>query len=94
MSLIDDSPIPKNPVVPNLKEGDTKISFRCYKGIKCWNSCCSNIDISLTPYDVIRLKNRLGMKSWDFLREYTVPYEMEKDGIAGIKFKPVENGTA
>lgn len=83
-----------NPVTPELLEGDAKIKFRCHKGIKCWNACCSNIDITLTPYDIIRLKQRLGMKSYEFLREYTVPFEFEKDGIAGVKFKPVEGGTA
>jgi len=70
------------------------IEFSCHKGIGCWNACCSNIDISLTPYDVLRMKKRLGVSSTEFLKDYTVPYEMEKDGIAGIKFRPVENGTA
>jgi Fe-S-cluster containining protein len=84
----------KIPVAPNLLDGNTRIKFRCYKGIKCFNACCSNIDISLTPYDIIRLKQRLDMSSTEFLREYTVPYEMEKDGMAGVKFKPVEGGTA
>ncbi len=83
-----------NPVTPELLEGSAKIKFRCRKGIACWNACCSNIDITLTPYDIIRLKNRLGIKSHEFLREYTVPFEFEKDGIAGVKFKPVEGGTA
>ena len=46
------------------------------------------------PYDIIRLKKRLGISSTNFLREYTVPHEMEKDGIAGVKFRPVEGGTA
>jgi len=91
---IKESPFMKSPVVPNLLDGDTKISFRCHKGIDCFNACCSNIDITLTPYDVVRLKNRLGIDSSEFLLEYTVPYEMEKDGIAGVKFKPVEGGTA
>lgn len=91
---IKDSPFPNSPVVPELVEGSKSINFRCYKGIKCFNACCSNIDISLTPYDIIRLKNRLDMVSGEFLLKYTYPYELEKEGIAGVKFKPVENGTA
>jgi hypothetical protein len=86
--------IPGSPVVPNLVEGSYKIQFSCHKGIGCWNACCSNIDISLTPYDVLRLKKRLGTTSTQFLRDYTVPYEMEKDGLAGVKFRPVDGGTA
>ena len=83
-----------NPIVPRLLEGEHTFSFRCHKNISCWNACCNNIDIALTPYDIIRLKQRLGMKSWEFLREYTTPYEFEKDGIAGVKLMPVEGGTA
>jgi Fe-S-cluster containining protein len=87
-------PFPKSPVQPTLIEGNTEITFRCHRGIACWNACCSNIDISLTPYDILRLKNRLKMKSGDFLVKYTLPYEMEQGGIAGVKLKPVENGSA
>ncbi|MGZ5106577.1 MAG: YkgJ family cysteine cluster protein, partial [Usitatibacter sp.] len=86
--------IPISPVVPETFGADREFTFRCRKGIACWNACCSNIDIALTPFDVLRLKRRLGLTSGEFLREYTVPYEMEKDSIAGVKLKPVEGGTA
>ena len=89
-----DTPFPNSPVMPEMFEGGKVIRFRCRKGIGCWNQCCSNIDISLTPYDILRLKNRLGISSTQFLADYTVPYEMEKDGIAGVKLRPVDGGTA
>jgi len=91
---INDSPFQRMPVEPVLLEGNATFQFQCRKGISCWNACCSNIDISLTPYDILRLKKRLGMSSGDFLNAYTLPYEMDKDSIAGVKFKPVEGGTA
>ncbi|MCK7582709.1 MAG: hypothetical protein MZV65_48870 [Chromatiales bacterium] len=50
-----------------MMDGDKVIQFRCRKGIDCWNKCCSNIDISLTPYDILRLKKRLGITSTEFL---------------------------
>ncbi len=87
-------PFPQSPVMPTLIEGGHQLQFSCHKGIGCWNACCSNIDISLTPYDIIRLKKRLGISSTVFLQDYTVPYEMEKEGIAGVKFRPVDGGTA
>jgi hypothetical protein len=89
-----DIPFPNSPVVPTMVADTHVIEFSCHKGIGCWNACCSNIDISLTPYDVLRMKNRLGISSTQFLKDYTVPYEMEKDGIAGVKFRPVEGGSA
>jgi len=87
-------PFPEGPVLPQTFGEDKVIRFRCHRGIACWNACCSNIDISLTPYDILRLKRRLGLTSTEFLERYTVPYEMEKDGIAGVKLKSVDGGTA
>ena len=92
--MAKDLPFPESPVVPEMHDGSKTIQFQCRKGISCWNACCSNIDISLTPYDILRLKRRLGLASAAFLQQYAVPYEMEKDGIAGVKMRPVEGGTA
>ena len=89
-----ETPFPASPVTPATLEGDARLQFRCHRGIACWNACCSNIDIALTPVDIVRLKARLGLSSSEFLSRYTVPYEMEKDGIAGVKLRPVEGGTA
>jgi Fe-S-cluster containining protein len=50
---------------------DSRFRFRCHKDIKCFTKCCSNIDILLTPYDVLRLKKRLGISSEEFLEKYT-----------------------
>ncbi|MFS8087369.1 MAG: YkgJ family cysteine cluster protein [Acidobacteriota bacterium] len=93
-NMTDDQPIPGSPVLPATFDGAKEIRFQCRKGIACWNACCSNIDISLTPYDILRLKQRFDMGSGEFLQKYTVPYEMERDGIAGVKLRPVDNGTA
>lgn len=91
---INDSPFAQSPVVPTSYDGSKVIQFSCHKGIACFNACCKNIDITLTPYDILRLKRRLGLTSGEFLLGFTVPYEMEKDGIAGVKLKPVDGGTA
>ncbi|MBK9574285.1 MAG: YkgJ family cysteine cluster protein [Rhodoferax sp.] len=87
-------PPPANPVLPQTFDDSKVIQFQCRKGIGCWNACCSNIDISLTPYDILRLKRRFASSSGEFLKQYTVPYEMEQSSIAGVKLRPVANGTA
>ena len=51
---------------------DDKFSFSCHPGITCFNNCCGDVNIALTPYDVLRLKNRLGMTSGEFIREHTI----------------------
>jgi hypothetical protein len=92
--FIGDSPFPQSPVMPEMLEGSTVIQFQCRQGIDCWNACCSNIDISLTPVDILKLSRRLGISTSEFLVQYTFPYEMEREGIAGVKLKPVAQGTA
>ena len=84
--LIDDSPIPDTPVLPNQLAGDAVIQFRCHKDIDCFNACCKNIDIMLTPYDILRLKKRLGITSTEFLRQYTEPFEFGRGSVGGVKY--------
>ncbi len=93
-NLAEQAPFELSPVMPTLLAGDKVIQFRCHKDVGCWNACCSNIDITLTPYDILRLKNHLQLSSGEFLQQYTVPYEMDQDGTPGVKLRPVEGGTA
>jgi Fe-S-cluster containining protein len=46
--------------------------FECRPGISCFTQCCGDVNIFLTPYDVLRLKNALGLSSEDFLAQYTL----------------------
>jgi Fe-S-cluster containining protein len=57
-------------VVPVKLMGDSRFKFRCHKGVKCFTACCSNINIVLPPYDLLRLRKRLGMTSEDFINQY------------------------
>ena len=52
-----------------IKAGDT-FSFRCHEDIACFNLCCRNLNLFLYPYDVVRLKNNLAMRSDQFLDRY------------------------
>lgn len=51
---------------------DDRFSFACHPGVSCFNVCCRDVNIVLTPYDALRLKTRLGMASGEFLDRYTV----------------------
>ncbi|ROR34531.1 YkgJ family cysteine cluster protein [Inmirania thermothiophila] len=76
-----------NPVVPVQLRGDSRLQFRCRQGIDCWNACCSNIDFALTPYDILRMARRLGLTTGEFLATFTFPYEMDADGLPGVKLR-------
>ena len=53
-----------------LAEGET-FDFTCHPGVPCFNSCCADVNIILTPIDVLRLARRLGMHTRDFLEIHT-----------------------
>ncbi len=77
--------------VPEILNQDYPLKFSCHKGISCFNACCKQADVMLAPYDVIRLKQHLNMSSEEFLKEYTVPWEIEPRGIVGVKLKTTED---
>lgn len=82
----------KSDVIPAVLEEGAKIRFRCHKEISCFNACCRKPDITLTPYDIIRLKQRLGLGSGELLKQHTLPFEMDNHGVPGIKMKTTEEG--
>jgi len=81
-----------SPVEPTRLELEDTIKFRCHKDISCWNECCSRADVSLAPYDIIRMKKNLGIDSSEFLNTYTVPFEIDAHGIPGIKLRTTDEG--
>ena len=55
-----------NPVQPvKLKAGDS-FNFRCHRGVSCWNKCCHGADITLPPYDILRLTQRFSLRPAEF----------------------------
>ncbi len=96
--IMSDSPfenLPNNsPLQPTKLSLDDTIQFRCHKDIACFNECCKRIDITLTPYDILRLKKRLNLSSTEFLALHTVPYEMDGHGMPGVKIKTADENPA
>lgn len=56
---------------PRLKE-DSTFKFQCNKQMSCFTECCGDVNIVLTPYDVLLLKNKLKITSEEFLEKYTI----------------------
>lgn len=75
------------PIQPVRLGPDSRFTFRCHKGVKCFTQCCRGINIILTPYDIIRLKKRLGLSSEEFLAVYTEPQMLEKTDIPVVTLK-------
>jgi len=47
-------------------------SFSCHNALSCFNRCCRNKHLPLTPYDILRVRKGLGLHSDDFLERYAL----------------------
>jgi Fe-S-cluster containining protein len=58
---------------------ESKFKFSCDKGTSCFTRCCADVNIFLSPYDVLRMKNALNISSAEFLEKYTIsPFSIEQ----------------
>ncbi|MGD0639331.1 MAG: YkgJ family cysteine cluster protein [Roseiarcus sp.] len=81
-----------SPVVPvRLTERDS-FCFSCHSGVSCWNECCHDTDITLTPYDLIRLGRHLDLKPGEVGRMFGTPGVHEASGMPVLKLKRVDKG--
>ncbi len=71
---------------------DSKLKFRCHPGVSCFTACCGNINIILTPYDILRIRRALNMDADEFLLRFTTPVYLEKTDMPGVKIHLDENG--
>jgi len=51
--------------------GNSVFKFACHSGVSCFTRCCRKLELFLYPFDIIRLKKRLGITSEEFLNTYT-----------------------
>lgn len=51
---------------------DEVFRFGCHPGVPCYNRCCGDVNILLTPVDVLRMSRRLGMITTEFLDKHTL----------------------
>ncbi len=69
---------------------DGTFKFSCHPGISCFNRCCREIDVLLTPFDVLRMKQKLGIRSDEFLKKYTELQNYKDSEMPLLKLKMVD----
>ncbi len=69
MEILETAPEGIKEKIEPLENGGFR--FACHPGVPCFTECCRDLELLLTPYDVLRLKNRLSLSSGDFLDRYT-----------------------
>ena len=80
-------PAPVSPIEPVQLHANNSFRFRCGKGIACFNRCCENIDIMLTPWDVVRMARHFGISTREAIDQYTVDFAMDAKGMPGLKLR-------
>lgn len=61
---------------PETFRADSRFKFDCHGGLPCFGQCCRDINIFLAPFDVLRLRRKLGISSAEFLKKYTGELEL------------------
>ncbi len=67
-----------------------RFTFACYPGIKCFNECCKNLSLALTPYDVLRMARGLKITTKEFLERYTSAHVGFATGLPVVVLKMVD----
>ncbi len=78
------------PIQPAVEE---TFRFACLKELPCFTRCCANLKLVLTPYDILRLKNRLHLSSEAFLDRYTAAYADPASGLPMVRLKMKNDAT-
>ncbi len=69
-------------------QGNEIFRFACSPQVSCFNACCRDLNQTLTPYDILRLRNCLQMPSYRFLQDFTQQHDGPETGLPVITLKP------
>ncbi|NIA09104.1 MAG: YkgJ family cysteine cluster protein [Nitrospiraceae bacterium] len=81
----------KDIIVPVELGPDSTFTFACTREMPCFTRCCKNAHVTLTPFDIIRMKHRFGISSDEFLYKYTTLGHLEKTELPAPIIKMQEN---
>ena len=87
----------KSPVLPDhfqSRSAEQQFSFACHSGVPCFTECCRELDLALTPYDVLRLRRYLGLSSDAFLERYVIVEWDEHQNFPTCYLTMVDDGRA
>ena len=70
----------------------SRLGFRCHPGLGCFTRCCGDVNIFLAPYDILRMRKRLGITSGEFLERYTLTVIPENSGFPMVLLRMGEDG--
>jgi Fe-S-cluster containining protein len=69
-------------------------TFTCRPDVECFTNCCRDLELALTPYDVLRLKHKLRMTSADFLDRFVILEQDSHETFPRLYLTMVDDGKA
>ncbi len=75
-------------------EKDDSFCFACHPAIGCFTDCCRQLELALTPYDVLRLKQACGLRSEVFLDRYVIVEQEPEESWPRFYLTMVDDGQA
>ncbi|HET97827.1 MAG TPA: YkgJ family cysteine cluster protein [Desulfurivibrio alkaliphilus] len=75
-------------------QGEEQFAFDCGPDLSCFTECCRALDLVLTPYDVLRLRQNLGITSDQFLERYAMVEASEDEAFPMVFLAMVDDGRA
>jgi len=76
---------PSAPPEENLLNESSAFHFTCHDALPCFTQCCKDVNIYLTPYDVLRLRKAMGMGSGEFLAKHTRSFLAKRTSIPVVQ---------
>jgi len=73
-------------------EADGVFHFECHPALSCFGRCC-RMDISLTSYDIARLRTHLKIDTTSFLSTHSATYADPETGFPSVSLKRNDDGT-
>ena len=83
--------LPKN--VTRIETEDP-FSFACHPGVSCFTDCCRQLELALTPYDILRLKRETKLDSTTFLEQFVIQEQETDDVFPRFYLTMVDDGQA
>ena len=89
MSLEDTAPESIREILQPLT--GNRFRFHCHPSVPCFTECCRRLNLLLTPYDIVRLKNRLSLPAGEFLNSYGQTRYDEQRNLPMVYLKMQDN---
>jgi len=75
-------------------EPDETFCFSCHPKVDCFTDCCRQLELALTPYDILRLKQECKLDSSSFLESYVIQEQERDDVFPRFYLTMVDDGRA